>query len=343
MKGSDRRMFATFFIVVLLLVAITMLLVGRVDGFNLRPYAAIPFLLATVTLGLASTYTQDPGEAVVLKSFSGKVSETVDTSSGLGWKAPWDKVIKFETRNQRIEMFTNEGGSGADGAAINAPTGNGSPAAVSITVRYSLIPSEVANLYKTYRGNTQLKDTALKPGIRTQTRIATAKYDPFVIKQRRAELAQDIRERLEVEWDGLGVIIDEIDLGDLTLDPKTEDAIIRINENQAKVEQARAALLEAQVQAETTKTEAQAQADADQIVRCGATTRQETREVAGIEQQVTIVVPKEGDACENRINEQVLLRNLIEVYEKLAGSGQLIIKDGDTLLQLPTVGTQQGG
>lgn len=340
-------MFATVVIAILLLIGIVMLLVGKISGstggYSLRPWASIPFVIAFVVLGLSATYTQDPGEAVVLKSFGGKVSESVDTTSGLGWKMPWDTAIKFETRNQRIEMFTNPGGDGADGAAINAPTGNGSPATVSITVRYSLIPSEVSNLYKTYRGNTQLKDTALKPGIRTQTRIATAKYDPFAIKQRRSELAQDIRERLEVEWEGLGVIIDEIDLGDLTLDPSTEDAIIRINENQAKVEQARAALLEAQVQAETTKTDAQAQADADQIIRCGATTRQETREVAGIEQVVAVVVPKEGDECENRINEQVLLRNLIEVYEKLAGTGQLIIKDGSTLLQLPAVGTQQGG
>lgn len=343
-------MFAFILACILVLAGIVLMLVGRFkveEGtrnektIDLRPFGVLAFALGGLVMVMASVYTQDPGEAVIVKSFTGKVQGGPDTTSGMGITAPWNKVIKFDIRNQRIEMFSNQGGEGKDGAVITAPLKGSSNAFVSITVRYSITPDKVIDIYNLHKNQSNLKDNVLKPGIRDEVRVATSAFQPFEVKERRAELTENIRERLTERWESIGVTIDDIDLGDLSLDEKTEEALRLVNQRQAQVEEARAALNKARIDAEKVKTDAQAQADADQIIRCGATTTTVTQDVAGKQEEVTVIAPKEGAACENRINEQVILRNLVEVYEKLAGTGQLVIKDGDSLLQLPPVGSQQ--
>lgn len=327
-----------------LLASAALLIVGKVNegggGFviNGRRWAFLPLGIGLLIAAFASAYTQDPGEAVVVKSFTGKV-QGIDTSSGLGFKAPWNKAIKFNIRNQRIEMFSNPDNEGTDGAVITAPLQGSSNAYVSITVRYSIKPDSVRSIYNLHKTQTNLKDNVLKPGIRDEVRVATSTFPPFQVKERRADLTEVIYRRLTERWDSLGVTVDDIDLGDLSLDQRTEEALQLVNQRQAEVEAARSGLDKARIDAEKVKTDAQAQADADQIIRCGANSTTELRDVAGKQEQVTIIVPKDGTACEERINEQVILRNLVEVYEKLAGTGQLVIKDGDSILQLPAVGS----
>lgn len=287
-------------------------------------WSGIPLFFSALFLLFASAYTQDPGEAIVIKSFTGKVIK-VDTTSGLGFTAPWNSVIKFDIRNQRIEMFTNDGGQGKDGAVITAPLQGSSNAYVSITVRYSIKPGSVRQVYELHKNQGNLKDNVLKPGVRDEVRVATSAYPPFQVKERRAELTEDIRSRLAERWEPFGVTIDDIDLGDLALDEKTEEALRVVNERQAQVESARADLERAYIEAETVKTEAQAQADADQIIRCGATTTTETREIAGKPEQVTVITPKQGAECENRLNEQVLTSKYLDTLEALGDSGNMVV------------------
>lgn len=302
-------------------------------GVGLAFFAGLLFLTSAV-------YTQDPGEAILIRSAGGSVIQ-VDTSSGFGLTAPWNKTTKFDVRNQRIEMFTNGGGEGDDGAAISSPTKEGTNVGVSITARYSIRPDCVESIYNQYRSEGNLRDRALKPGLRDEVRIATAKYSAFEIKQRRGELTTDIVAALTERWDTdeLCISVDDVDLGDLRLDEQTEAALTRINERQADVEAARADLDRARVEAEVTKTEAQASADADQIVRCGAKVTSEVREVAGQQTEVAVITPKTGAECENRLNEQVLVQNYIEALERMAEKGNLIVvpnsPDGGTILQLP--------
>lgn len=337
--------------VLIALVALTLIVIGpqKIDEGS-RDELTLP--LRGIGIGLAlvaglfflfsSIYTQDPGEAILIRSAGGSI-KNVDTNSGFGLTAPWNKRTKFDVRNQRIEMFTNDGGEGEDGAAISSPTKEGTNVGVSVTVRYSIESTRecITGIYNQYRSEGNLRDRALKPGLRDEVRIATAKYSAFEIKQRRGELTTDIVTALTERWDNdkLCISVDDVDLGDLLLDETTEDALKRINERQAEVEAARSDLERAQVEAEVTKTEAQADADADQIVRCGARATTETREVAGQETQVAVITPKTGAECENRLNEQVLINNYIEALEKLGEQGNLIVvpnaPDGGTILQLP--------
>lgn len=311
--------------------------------YNVR----IPALVATAAGGLliliSTYYGQDPGEAIVVKSFAGSV-QNVDTTQGASFTAPWNSRISFDVRNQKIEMFTNRDkdgnveSEGDDGAEIQAPTKEGTNVGVSITIRFSVRPDCVRDLYTEFKSNDNFKDRALKPDLRDVVRVETAKYSVFAIKQRRADVSTGIFEALTEQWeDDLCIAIDDVNLGNLQLDRDTEAKLVEINAHQADVESARSDLQAAEVRAETVKVNAQATADADQITRCGATTRTEVQDVAGEETEVEVVVPVPIDRCQNRLNEQVLVNNYIEALQKMAEDGNLVVVDSNinSILNLP--------
>lgn len=286
-------------------------------------------------------YSQDPGEVILIRGSGGDIKDT-DTSAGWGTTAPWNKRIKFDTRNQRIEMFTNSGGQGENGAAIGAPLSNGTNVTVSVTVQYSMRPDCIEDVYNTYRSQTNLEDRALEPGLRDGVRQSTAEYDPFRVKQERAQLATDIRELLQSEWEDLCVEIDNVDLGDLGLPETTEAALNALNDRQLEAQAAQADLEKARIQAEVTKTDALAAQAADQIIRCGATVSTETQEVAGQETQVQVVTPVPVEQCQNLLNEQVLINNWIEAMKEMAAAGNIIVVDPNagTILDVARPGAQ---
>lgn len=293
--------------------------------------------IALILTGMFSFYTQDPGEATVVRSVTGSIAGST-SQAGMHLKAPWNSTEVFDIRNQRIEMFSNDGGQGADGAALDAPLKGGANASVSITVVYSIRPDSVQEIYTDFRTQEGLRENALKSKLRDIVRNETAKLEPLQVKENRAALGGAILESLEAQWDKYGIVIDQVNLGDIKLDASTEEAISRVINAQQGVEQARADLERAAIAAEITKTEAQATADQDQIIRCGATSKEEVREIDGKETKVTIVTPRSNEDCENRLNEQVLTTKYIEALRDIADGGNLIVvpEGFGGILNLPT-------
>ena len=121
-----------------------------------------------------------------------------------------------------------------------------------------------------------------------------------------------------------------IEITGISLDEATELKLQEVTARQADVAEAEAALEAARIDGETLREDAKAQADADQIARCGATTRQVTREVSGREIETTEVIPIADDQCQNRLNEQVLLNKWIEAVSGLGGQeGNVIVVPQD--------------
>lgn len=300
------------------------------QSFNLRLYVGLPlFGLAALCALLTCLYKQDPGDVVVVKGAGGNIVR-VDDTPGMGFKMPWQSATGFDITNQKVEMFSNDGGDGDDGAAISSPVEEGTNVDVSITVGFSQRSECVREIVRNYRNENGMRERALRPGVRSEVRKATARYSAFNIKQSRGELETDIATALNERWqDDICAEVESIDLGNLTLDSTTEDALSRVTEQQAAVEEARADFQAAEVRAETVKVNAQASADADQITRCGATTTTETREVAGKDTEVEVVVPVPIDRCRNLLNEQVILQNYIEALRKIGEQGNLVVVDSD--------------
>ena len=329
------------FMVIALLALGVLTLGALIGGFTLRDYetkrfsrftAAGAAVLFVAVGAFASFYTQDPGEAVVVRSFTGSVvGQTIQP--GLHGKAPWHSIEVFDIRNQKLEMFSNASGNGADGAALSVPLKGGANASVSITVIYSIKPDAVTPIYERFRNQDRLRENALKASLRDVVRDETSGFEPLQVKEGRAKLGNQIEAALTEAWSPYGVTIDQVNLGDIALDAATEEAISRVITAQQEVEQSRAGLEKAQISAEITKTEAQAQADSDQIIRCGADISHETRLVNGVETRVAIVTPKSMEACENRLNEQVLLTKYFDTLEKVGQDGNMVvvIPEGGTL------------
>lgn len=297
-------------------------------------------VITIAVVGFNSYYTQDPGEAVVVKSFTGSIV-TSTKDAGMHMKAPWDSTEAFDIRNQRLEMFSNAGGQGADGAALVVPLKGGANASVSITVIYSINASSVEQIYTDFQTQAGLRENALKAKLRDIVRNETAKLAPLQIKENRALLGTSIFEALGTAWQKYGIVVDQVNLGEITLDASTEEAIAKVINAQQEVEQARANLQKADINANITRTEAKAQADADQIVRCGATvetieTVDATTGKKGTELKVT---PIPMDRCQNRLNEQVLTNKYIDALKEIASKqGNVIITDGKTvpMVNVPT-------
>jgi regulator of protease activity HflC (stomatin/prohibitin superfamily) len=297
-------------------------------------------LLGAIVFGLNSFYTQDPGQAVIVKSFTGSIVTSTEEAGAHG-KAPWDSTETFNIRNQRLEMFSNAGGEGADGAALNVPLKGGANATVSITVTYSINPSSVQDIYRDFQDQEGLRNNALKAKMRDVVRNETAKLAPLQIKENRAALGTSILESLTLVWDKYGITVDQVNLGDISLDASTEEAIAKVINAQQEVEQARANLEKAKITANVTKTEAKAQADADQIMRCGASTEtiEVTDETTGKVTTEVQVTPIPMDKCQNRLNEQVLTNKYIDALKEIASKpGNVIITDGKTvpMVNVPT-------
>lgn len=286
--------------------------------------AAIAALIAIVFGGINSFYTQDPGEAVVVRSFTGNIVGQT-TQPGAHFKAPWNSIESFDIRNQKLEMYSNAGGEGADGAALSVPLKGGANASVSITVIYSIQPDSVTSIYERFRTQEGLRDNALKASLRDIVRNETSVFEPLEVKEQRSKLGNQIEAALEEAWAPYGVIVDQVNLGDITLDAATEEAISKVITAQQEVEQARAGLEKAQIAAEITKTEAQAQADADQIIRCGADISYEVRTINGVDTEVVVVTPKSNEECENRLNEQVLLTKYFDALRDIGAEGNMVV------------------
>lgn len=321
--------------VILFLIALGLFVVGKVEThdyngkvratYHLRKWTLIPAGLGLLTLIFGSIYTQDPGEAIVIRSFSGKVIGS-DVSEGLGFTAPWNSTISFDIRNQRLEMFTNNDGTeGEDGSVIVAPLEGSSNAYVSITIRYSIKASCVSSVYAKHKNQESLEDNVLKPSIRDIVRNETANFKPLEVKERRAELAVSVQDSLNKRWADDCAVVDNVDLGALSLDPATEKAIQARNKATIAVDTARSKLDQANINAERTKVLAKADADSDQIIRCGAVVTEVTKVIAGKETTATELTPKEGVACEERLNAQVLYAKYLEAIAEIGKNGNMVV------------------
>ncbi|MBI4033732.1 hypothetical protein HY379_01910 [Candidatus Saccharibacteria bacterium] len=301
-------------------------------GVSMLIAAGAVATLGLVGVALSTTYFQDPGESKVIRGFGRGISR-IDDKPGLGFKAPWQTIATFNVRNQRIEMF---GGSesrnptvGSDGAAIVAPVQGSANVTISVTVVYSIKEDKVGDVYTNYGNQANLLDTALRPNIRDVVRTESARFEPFLIKERRAELEVAVREKLKALWDPIGVRLETINWGDFRLDDATEKSLAAVNQAKANAERERNNLLKAEFEAEQTRVIAKGDSDSDQIIRCGAKTIEIVEVIAGKETKVTKVIPLPQSLCQNRLNAQVLTARWLNTLEKIGAKGNLIVVTPD--------------
>lgn len=307
--------------------------------------AAVGAILLVVTSLFAGLYSQDPGQAKVLRSFTGEVTGT-DTTEGLGIKAPWVDTVDYDIRNQ-VVSYIGDGSAKVrnskgeevlvTGPAITTQDKDGASASIDLIVRYSINPTSVESIYKEYGSQDNFESKMVENDVKSVVRNIPLQYSTTDFRLKREEAAAKMRDALATRWEKAGVQVDSVDLQGIRYPENIELSLQAVQEAINNANKAKADLETAKVEAEKTRVEAQAQADYDQIVRCGATTTTVQEVINGTETDVVKVIPLQGDDCQNRLNEQVLTNKYIDALKELGKDGNVIVvpEGSMPMLQIP--------
>lgn len=294
------------------------------------------FILAGIVAAFSCFYSQDPGQAKVLRSFTGEVVGT-DTDEGLGFKVPWVSLVNYDIRNQVVE-YTGDG-QDVTGPAITAQDKDGATATIDLVVRYSINPAFVDTIYRQYGSQRNFELRLVQNDVRAVVRNIPLGYATSEFRLKREEAASNMQDALAARWEKAGLLVDSVDLRDIRYPENIENSLRDVQTEINNVNKAEAELRRARVEADRTRVEAQAQADYDQIVRCGAKTELVEEETDGRKRMVTKVIPLPNDQCQNRLNEQVLTNKYFEALKEIAGKpgNVIVIPEGSSpMIQLPS-------
>lgn len=227
-------------------------------------------VLGAIFLIFSSVYTQDAGEAKVLRSFSGSLVGQ-STTPGLHLKAPWVSAVSFDTRNN-VVTYVGSGDSGdhsggnASGAQITFQDREGVTGNADIVIRYSINPDAVIDIYSNYQTQENFVSRAIQNDIRSTVRNIPAKYSTIEVFNNRQAIGTEILTALEDRWSESGIVVEEVSLQEIRYSDEVkarfdEAQASRIAESKAQAEQE-----VARVTAETKVIEAQGVADSNNIL-----------------------------------------------------------------------------
>lgn len=300
--------------------------------------AVVSSIVFVFTAIMSLSYSLDPGEAGVIKSWTGEVEKdsVFSENGGMHPKMPWQEVTTFNVRNQQI-VFQPAGGHDIN---ITASTKDNASVFLDVTLTYNQAPTSVVSIYKTYHTEAEMRTQLIRDS-RGALQLGPTQFFTMEIKQKRPELTiafkNDLKAALEKKY---SVELTDIQIRNMWFTDEVQKNLDAVQSRNAEVEQAKARLESTRINAEITKTDAKAQADADQIQRCGAEVNdvETTDPVTGKKTKMIQVTPVPMDKCQNRLNEQVLTNKYIDALKEMADKGNLIVvpQGFNGMLNLPT-------
>ena len=232
--------------------------------------------VGVVILAVTSFYTQDPGQANVLKDITGNVVGQ-NNSTGLQAKAPWVDTVTFNIRNQQI-VFAGENGTASDnnggtaaGPQITVQDKDGVSSNIDIAVRYSIRPDAVTDIYKKFLSEDNFKTSFIEQDIRSVVRLVPNDFSTLALITNRGDVEAAILKALEARWQDDGVSVDSISLQEIRPPKAVVDSYAAAQQAQINVTKEQANLDAAKVSAQQKVVQAQAEADANAILAASLT------------------------------------------------------------------------
>lgn len=230
--------------------------------------ALLSGLLAGALIAAPSTfYTQDPGEARVLRSITGEVVGQT-TAEGLHFKAPWIRTLGYDIRNQQV-IFANPTGSEpqeANGPQITVQDREGVTANIDITVRYSIDPDAVTDIYKQFGSQENFVSRFIENDIRAGVRTVPANYGTLELLNNRSDAEAEIRSYLEERWTDRGVLVQTVSLQEIRYSDEVKARFDAAQASRIEVEKAQADLEATEVSAQQKIVQAEAEAEANRVL-----------------------------------------------------------------------------
>lgn len=257
---------------ILFLVAIGVFVIRAKQDEESKLPVAIPgviLALSLVLVGGQCVYTQDIGEAIVLRNFGGSLAGyTAD--AGIHLKAPWQDALDWDIRNRLINFYrdaeyTYDNGS-YNGATVTINDSSGTKADCDVQVIYSINPDAVEQLYADYGTQEAYVSSYVSNDVRQTARDCAGQFTTIQLLTDKEAFAKSIQDTLSERWAESGVVVESVSVQDIRYADSITDAYAAAQS--AQVEQTAATNRQetARIEAETKSIEAQGEADANRIL-----------------------------------------------------------------------------
>lgn len=239
------------------------LAINKIVGFISLGLAAV----AALALVFGSVYTQDQGEANVLKDMTGNIVGQ-SNETGLHFKAPWVDTVTYNIRNQQIVFAarSDDQQSEPEGPQITVQDKEGVSSNIDVAVRYSIRPDAVTDIYKQYRTEENFKKSFIEQDIRAVVRLAPNQFSTIDLLTNRAGVEADILKALEKRWEQDGVLVDSLSLQEIRAPEAVRDSYASAQQAQINVTKEKANLEAATVKAQLKVATATAEAEANRLL-----------------------------------------------------------------------------
>lgn len=224
--------------------------------------ALIGAFIALVTGALSMVVTNDEGQAKVLRSWTGQVQGEI-LEPGLTAKAPWQDALTYDIRNQQVIFASSKGEpvANANGPQITIQDKEGVSANIDISVRYSIKPDAVVDVYKRYGSQENFIARFIENDIRAGVRTIPAEYGTLELLNNRAQVELEITEYLEKRWTEAGVRVETVSLQEIRYPEDVQQRFAEAQNARTEVEKANAELEANKIKAESNRVLAQSLTD----------------------------------------------------------------------------------
>jgi prohibitin 1 len=263
-------------------------------------------------------------------------------SSGFHITLPLTTVYTMNVRTQNYTMSSlkTEGTKTDDSVAILGA--DGGTAQVNATVLYRLDRKRATTVYRTL--GTNYSTAIVRPTARECVRTAFTRY-PVVQASTTAwsNLETGVTECMRRRIEPQGIMLQEFQLREVTLDPKLQSSVTNKISSQQNAEQQQFELLTAEQAADITRIQALATADSQQILACGGKATTERRNG----QSVETVIPNAVSSCSQaQLTPAYLQFTYIQALKQLVNSpnnSTIILPFDKNLTPLLNVGNGSTG
>lgn len=257
--------------IILLICALAMLILTITKKKSSGFLSVGVMLVAALLLFVPSVlFAQGVGEVNVIRNLGGSVAG-ISADAGFHLKAPWQKTITYDVRNNVLSFMGDseadqfEGGS-ANGSAITLNDSSGTSCVADVQVNYSLDPQAAQDLYENYGTQENFVKSVCAVDIRAIPREVSGQFDTISILTARGDFTKAVQEALTEKWKAYGLNVEQVSIQN----------VVYPNSIKTKYAEATAAEIGkttsmnqqeiAKVEADTKVIQAQGEADANRVL-----------------------------------------------------------------------------
>lgn len=224
---------------------------GNNDGRLFGSVAAVVFVvLGAIVFASFSATTVEPRSVGIQTSF-GKYVDTLD--NGFHWTAPWSSVEEFSTMNQTLKLTGDN--------AVPVSFSGGSAGTADVTVRWATTEDGAEEQWKQYRTFDNVKDQLVEPEARNAFRTEFSNYTPVeaIDGTTLNGITKNVDAALKTTLAQSGIRVVSIQVTNVRLGDRAQNALDRIVEANANTERANAEQERAKIEAETARIRQESQ------------------------------------------------------------------------------------